>query len=712
MQAMIPVLVNDSDCDNNIDPSSLSVISGPSHGAASVFFNTGNIVYMPALNYNGPDTLRYRICDSDNQCDSAFVFITVVPMNDPPRVRNESVSLCENDSVSGNVLTNDADTIENTPMVVRLPPVSLPAHGNLVISSDGFFTYTPDAGYSGPDSFIVSACDSGYPLPALCFPDTVFITVEPTIEAIAGPDQQVCDATTVTLAGNSPLPGTGQWMQVSGPNPAAITPSGLSGAIVSGLVPGLYAFSYTITNVDCGSSDTLTVLNVSPLPPAFAGNDQDICLTGATASTHLASATPPAGTGKWSQQQGPTTALIADPFDPNTLVSNLITGVYRFTWTVTNNNCPAVSDSVLVSVFQSSTASAGVDHQICGTETFSITGSAAMNYQALHWSTSGTGTFDDATLLHPLYTPGANDISAGSVHLILTTTSLSNCPSMADTMLLTISKPPAVNAGPDGSTCTTIPYSISGAQISDADSISWTHNGQGQLAGSTTLSPVYTPAPGENGLVTFTLKARGQGGCMNLLAGDDCLLQIFLPVTADAGADQSISAETSATLNAFVSLGSGNYLYIWEPAGLLENNSLPEVVTVPLDSSSTFYLEVRDTVSGCSAGDSVRVTVKTKPVTPEEECFEIRNVITPNGDGANDTWIIDCIEKYPFNKMLIFDRWGDKVREIENYNNTTRAWDGTNQQGNVVPDGTYYYVLSVQNGQPIAGWIYVRGGSR
>jgi len=95
---------------------------------------------------------------------------------------------------------------------------------------------------------------------------------------------------------------------------------------------------------------------------------------------------------------------------------------------------------------------------------------------------------------------------------------------------------------------------------------------------------------------------------------------------------------------------------------------------------------------------------------PEPECLVIHNVITPNGDGVNDTWIIDCIELYPENTAVILNRWGDEIHRFDGYNNTTRVWDGTNLRGGVVPDGIYYYVLTIKEMEPKTGWIFIRGG--
>lgn len=71
------------------------------------------------------------------------------------------------------------------------------------------------------------------------------------------------------------------------------------------------------------------------------------------------------------------------------------------------------------------------------------------------------------------------------------------------------------------------------------------------------------------------------------------------------------------------------------------------------------------------------------------------NGITPNGDGVNDTFVFDQLlqgspEDFPDNRLLIFNRWGDIVFEQEPYDNN---WSGTNQNGDLLPEGTYYYIM-------------------
>ncbi len=81
--AIFNVLANDSDVDGNLNPGSVTVLSGPSNGTL-VNNSNGNFTYTPAANFNGADSFSYKVCDSDGVCDTADVAITVTSVNDAP----------------------------------------------------------------------------------------------------------------------------------------------------------------------------------------------------------------------------------------------------------------------------------------------------------------------------------------------------------------------------------------------------------------------------------------------------------------------------------------------------------------------------------------------------------------------------------------------------------------------------------------------------
>jgi len=96
---------------------------------------------------------------------------------------------------------------------------------------------------------------------------------------------------------------------------------------------------------------------------------------------------------------------------------------------------------------------------------------------------------------------------------------------------------------------------------------------------------------------------------------------------------------------------------------------------------------------------------------PEFTELIIFNEFSPNGDGVNDTFIINKIIGYPNNTLEVFNRWGNSVYKKTKYDN---SWDGTSN-GRVtisseskLPVGTYYYLLDLGNGtKPITGWVYI-----
>ncbi|WP_443936743.1 gliding motility-associated C-terminal domain-containing protein [Pedobacter sp. MW01-1-1] len=90
--------------------------------------------------------------------------------------------------------------------------------------------------------------------------------------------------------------------------------------------------------------------------------------------------------------------------------------------------------------------------------------------------------------------------------------------------------------------------------------------------------------------------------------------------------------------------------------------------------------------------------------TEEVHLVKAENFLTPNGDGINDTWVIQNIDLYPGNQLRILDRAGKVIYTKTNYQNT---WDGT-LSGVPLAQGTYYYILELaKNLAPVKGFITI-----
>jgi VCBS repeat-containing protein len=148
------VLANDTD--PNGDTLTAILVSNASHGTVTLNGN-GGFDYTPTPGYTGPDSFTYQASDGTLSSNTATVNLTVV--NDAPVANNDNYSILHDHVLTVSapgVLTNDSDP-NGDQLSANL--VSNVSHGTLTLNSDGSFTYTPNAGYLGPDSFTYQASD-------------------------------------------------------------------------------------------------------------------------------------------------------------------------------------------------------------------------------------------------------------------------------------------------------------------------------------------------------------------------------------------------------------------------------------------------------------------------------------------------------------------------------------------------------------------------
>ncbi|MEM6317594.1 MAG: Ig-like domain-containing protein, partial [Bacteroidota bacterium] len=169
------VLPNDSDPENDNLTINTTPIDQPDNGSVSLNAN-GTYTYIPAPDFNGTDSFQYEVCDdgTPSLCDTATVTITVNPVNDNPIAVDDTNSTDEDTPVNGNVLPNDSDP-ENDNLTVNTTPIDQPDNGTLTLNPNGTYTYTPNPGFNGNDSFQYEVCDDG--TPSQCDTATVNISV-------------------------------------------------------------------------------------------------------------------------------------------------------------------------------------------------------------------------------------------------------------------------------------------------------------------------------------------------------------------------------------------------------------------------------------------------------------------------------------------------------------------------------------------------------
>ncbi|MDY0102091.1 MAG: hypothetical protein RBS07_04080, partial [Lentimicrobium sp.] len=453
----------------------------------------------------------------------------------------------------------------------------------------------------------------------VCTPSTADVTVNyyQSISADAGSDQSLCAATSTVLIGNTPTSGTSGWLFVSGPNTPVVLPASGSMAIVNGMIASTtpYVFRYTITNGTCTSTDDVTVTNYNNPTPAFAGNDQTICSTLPATATMTAN-TPVYGSGAWTQESG-TAATITNGSNPTTTITGLSSGAFTFRWTITNGVCAPSSDLVIINVGSPAIVEAGGNQTICEGTSATMAASAS-NYVSLLWTSSGTGTFANATIEDAVYSPSASDIANGSAILTLTATAQTGCPAVSDFMTLTINKAPLANAGSNALICQGSAHTLSGATASNYASILWTSDGTGSLTDETTLTPTYTPGAGETGIITLTLTAQPNTGCATA-AVSTMTITINGSASAGAGDDATICESTTHTLSGSAS----NYAsYIWTTSGSgTFSNTTTTLTPVYTPSAAdiasgtvTLTLNVTANAPCGNVSDAMILTIQRQPV--------------------------------------------------------------------------------------------------
>ncbi|MCB9169727.1 MAG: choice-of-anchor L domain-containing protein [Flavobacteriales bacterium] len=108
------------------------------------------------------------------------------------------------------------------------------------------------------------------------------------------------------------------------------------------------------------------------------------------------------------------------------------------------------------------------------------------------------------------------------------------------------------------------------------------------------------------------------------------------------------------------------------------------------------------TTTGLSAGsyqvtitDANGCSISLEILLEEPQDLIMPTGFSPNGDGMNDAYVVQGLDAYARNEMVVLNRWGNKVYERLNYRND---WNGENLQGQPLPDGTYFVILRINNG--------------
>ena len=463
---------------------------------------------------------------------------------------------------------------------------------------------------------------------------------------------------------------------------------------LSGFPTGVNNF-YAVAQFDfCASPPSNPIsVNFSEIPPnsANAGPDQDIC----EGQVLNLSATPPSvGTGKWTLTGGnPSGVLIANPDMPNTTVSGLAAGItYTFTWSLSNGACINYSSDhldVFVDIVEQ--AFAGYDIDTCEINSILLNAAAPSLGQGF-WTQPPGQTQLDVVIIDP-FNPNSlvTGLFPGNEYRFFWTLPDMGCGLESDTVIITVLDGNA-NAGVDYTDCSGGCTELN-ASAPDVGYGTWSSPNP-DIHFANIFHPkteVCNLVAGEN-IFIWTLN-NGLCGA----AGIDTVIVDFTfePVAED----DSYTVEFAGVVQSNVSEND------FKPSGFFVNVLVPPAHgVVEMLSNGTFIYRADIRYIGedfftyeiCADGCSCSEGKVAFSIGADAPC-KIPTIITPNGDGINDYFVIPCLADplaYPSSLVAIFNQWGDEVFRGNPYRNN---WQGT-FAGGELPAGTYFYIVDFGDG--------------
>jgi gliding motility-associated-like protein len=360
--------------------------------------------------------------------------------------------------------------------------------------------------------------------------DQVDIYNDKPTTAYAGADQEVCN-NLATITANNPLIGTGNWSVIYGGG--SINQLTDFSTTVSGLSQGQNLFVWTVMHNACTSIDTVLVMN--NFVTANAVNNFEVC-----ASSAIISADEPGfGTGEWSIVNFGT---IANNTNYITSVSNLVSGINTFKWTVTEGSC-SVSDEITLTN-NMITANAGVNQNICITEGV-LQGNLPASSTGYWTVTTGSAVISS---ISTIYNASFAGLTAGTSSTFSWTLTKGSCTDVDDVAVRNYDF--EINAGDDQNVCTS--HSSLLAEDPGTGVGYWTALGSSAIfANSALSSTAVTNLDNGSNLLLWTVTKN------NCTASDTVKITNNSPSLANAGNDLEVCSSDANLLATKPLAGTG-----------------------------------------------------------------------------------------------------------------------------------------------------------
>jgi gliding motility-associated-like protein len=270
----------------------------------------------------------------------------------------------------------------------------------------------------------------------------------------------------------------------------------------------------------------------------------------------------------------------------------------------------------------------------------------------------------------------------------------------------------AASAGADITVCVDVSKSMAAVATSTINQINYwdpEYNLNLQSAPDNPSAMVQSAYAGVYRIVWFT-----EDTVTSCIISDTAYVNVTTLNPLSAGADRDTCIGSPVNLNAMTIPSLPNLTYNWDnPSNLTLGSVTSPTSSVSGNTPGSYVLVwvTTDNSTMCVAGDTMYVTIsdcsEEPPVT--DAPLNVFPGVSPNNDKLNDTFIIENIDLYSDNTLVIYDREGNEVFSTKSYKND---WAATNKDGKEISNGTYYFKLvynDLENKEKrISGYIEVR----